>query len=262
MTYAPAVGSVPWRAIAYLQRQPAGAEVMNAPLAEAIGAPPSSMFACMAMAVRHGMVFRRQKGGTGPVWWSLTDHSGAPKSATSREGMLASASTGAAAAEDLTGLPSAVVGQLSRAGQAEHARQVAEQDSNARDAGQCTGSEAAQAPHPESTGPVAASTPTNGRPPARKEPEGAAAIAGGPETAEETTDGRDGAATAAANQPRAGDDAKPTVGAAVPDGHLVGKTATVSMTGEVAVVAECGTVILFEADLARQLIAFLAGRAG
>ncbi len=42
---------------------------------------------------------------------------------------------------------------------------------------------------------------------------------------------------------------------------LVGKTVTVSMTGEVAVVAECGTVILFDGALARQLMAFCAGRA-
>ena len=42
---------------------------------------------------------------------------------------------------------------------------------------------------------------------------------------------------------------------------LVGKTVTVSMTGQVAVVAECGTVILFDGALARQLMAFCAGRA-
>lgn len=46
-----------------------------------------------------------------------------------------------------------------------------------------------------------------------------------------------------------------------PPRHLTGRTATVSMTGEVAVVAECGTVILFDAERGRQLVAFLAGRA-
>jgi len=43
---------------------------------------------------------------------------------------------------------------------------------------------------------------------------------------------------------------------------LVGRTATLSMTGEVAVVAECGTVILFDAQRGRQLVTWLAGRAG
>lgn len=42
---------------------------------------------------------------------------------------------------------------------------------------------------------------------------------------------------------------------------LVGKTVTVSMTGQVAVVAECGTVILFDGAMAKQLVAFCAGRA-
>lgn len=42
---------------------------------------------------------------------------------------------------------------------------------------------------------------------------------------------------------------------------LIGRTVTVSMTGEVAVVAECGTVILFDGAMAKQLVAFCAGRA-
>ena len=55
---------------------------------------------------------------------------------------------------------------------------------------------------------------------------------------------------------------EPAVGAAAPEGlPLAGKTATLSMTGEIAVVAECGTVILFDAQRARQLLAFFAGRA-
>lgn len=34
--------------------------------------------------------------------------------------------------------------------------------------------------------------------------------------------------------------------------------ATLSMTGEVAIIAECGTVILFDAQRGRQLVAWLA----
>lgn len=49
--------------------------------------------------------------------------------------------------------------------------------------------------------------------------------------------------------------AGPAGGAAV----LSGRTATLSMTGEIAVVAECGTVVLFDAERARRLLAFLRG---
>jgi hypothetical protein len=60
-----------------------------------------------------------------------------------------------------------------------------------------------------------------------------------------------------------GDDAKPAVRAAVPDaGPLVGRTATVSMTGEIAVVSDCGVVILFQDQRAQQLRDFFAGRVG
>lgn len=44
--------------------------------------------------------------------------------------------------------------------------------------------------------------------------------------------------------------------------HLIGSTATISMSGEVAIVAECGTVILFDAQRGRQLVGWLAGRVG
>ncbi len=42
---------------------------------------------------------------------------------------------------------------------------------------------------------------------------------------------------------------------------LVGRNATLSMSGEIAIVAECGTVVLFDAERARQLLAFVVGRA-
>lgn len=76
--YEPAVGSVPFRAIAYLQRQPRGAEVKTSVLAEAIGAPPASMNTCMEPARTAGLVFARQRDAhrTSPMWWSLVDHGG------------------------------------------------------------------------------------------------------------------------------------------------------------------------------------------
>lgn len=46
-----------------------------------------------------------------------------------------------------------------------------------------------------------------------------------------------------------------------PRAPLTGANATVSLSGEVAVVAECGTVILFDKERAAQLLAFFAGRA-
>lgn len=53
--------------------------------------------------------------------------------------------------------------------------------------------------------------------------------------------------------PKAAPDAAPAA--------LVGRNATLSMSGELAIVAECGTVVLFDAERVRQLLAFLAGRA-
>lgn len=52
--------------------------------------------------------------------------------------------------------------------------------------------------------------------------------------------------------------------AAAPSGDgaapLFGRNATISMSGEIAIVAECGTVILFDAQRGRQLVTWLAGR--
>lgn len=41
---------------------------------------------------------------------------------------------------------------------------------------------------------------------------------------------------------------------------LVGTNASMSLSGEIAIVAECGTVILFDKQRAQQLLQFLAGR--
>jgi hypothetical protein len=41
---------------------------------------------------------------------------------------------------------------------------------------------------------------------------------------------------------------------------LVGTNASMSLSGEIAIVAECGTVILFDKQRAQQLLVFLAGR--
>jgi enamine deaminase RidA (YjgF/YER057c/UK114 family) len=46
-----------------------------------------------------------------------------------------------------------------------------------------------------------------------------------------------------------------------PRAPLTGANATVSLSGQIAIVAECGTVILFDKERAAQLLAFFAGRA-
>lgn len=321
MSYAPAPGSVPYRAIAYLQRQPAGAEVKTSVLAEAIGAPPASMNTCMEPARTAGLVFARQRDAhrTSPMWWSLVDHS---KDAPLRVPTIADLS-----GDDLRGLPPAVVGQLSRAGQAEHARQVAEQDSTparaspagdgsqkpddgaasfpAARAGSDTPQEGAnraagesQRSTEQSHGAAGSESPTGrgdnvapalGAAPASIPPEPGPqqVLKAEPATADATDRGAPdtrspGGGRTGVGQPAAAGPAGERVTlaslrgmATLPVGMasedvversradmpLIGLSATVSMTGEVAVVAECGTVILFDAQRGRQLIAFLAGRA-
>ena len=135
MSYSPAPGTVAFCVLAYLQTLPAGAEVMTSKIADALGLPPNNVSPCLESALRAGAIYRRQRDDhpRSPFWWSLVDHSkGAPppKWATVY---------------------------------------AHEQDATALDAGPQKGGEAAQAPHDDSPGPVAASTPTKGRPPARND---------------------------------------------------------------------------------------------
>lgn len=79
--YAPAPGSVAFRALAHLQQQPAGAELSSAALAEAMGVASNGLGACLQPLVDHRQVFKRQKGGNArsPSFWSLTEHENATR---------------------------------------------------------------------------------------------------------------------------------------------------------------------------------------
>lgn len=79
--YAPAPGTIAFRALAHLETLPAGAEMMTSALAEAIGAAALNVAPCLEAPLRYGLIHRRQRDNhaRSPYWWSLTDHSRAPK---------------------------------------------------------------------------------------------------------------------------------------------------------------------------------------
>ncbi len=228
MSYTPRLGSAAQRAIVYLGR--AKGEVCTTDLAEAIHCTPYGLGSTLQKAVDAGLLIKRQRkpGASAPLFWSVPAESVAAAVAPKPEPVA-----------DIPVVQRTVpAAEAGPSGWKPHPLDAAwhpranGKDSNALDAGQHAGGEAAQAPHPESTGPVAASTPMNGRPPAR---------------GEEITPASPRVGAMGAGQPA---DAGP----------LVGATATISMTGEIAVVAECGTVILFTAQRAQQLLGFFAGR--
>jgi hypothetical protein len=93
-------------------------------------------------------------------------------------------------------------------------------------------------------------------PGAREEPEGAAAIAGRPATAKETTQRGAGRADIAATRETAtsaGDDAKPAVGAAAPDGFRC----ALWSNGALQLERGAATLALLTADETRALVAYL-----
>lgn len=237
MSYSPAVNSVAWRAIAHLETLPRGAELMTSALAEAIGCDGKKIVPSLEAALASGLVFRRQRDNhvRSPMWWSLVDHGARPKVDIRR--------------------PAVPVAN----GHAElHVPTF--KDANAGDARQHSGSEAAQSPHDDSTGPVAASTPTNGRPPARNghaEPEGAAAIAGRAERPKETTQRGAVQAHAPSCAARAGDDAKPAVGAAAPEGFRCALWSNGTLQIERSTVAGAAELVLLSREETRQLVAYL-----
>jgi len=162
--YAPAPGTTAYRALAHLESLLPGAELMTSALAEAIGVSPLNVGPCLEAALKHGLVFRRQRDNhvRSPFWWSLQDHGGRPKADIRKASMPDWPD------EQPARLPTSLL-QLCPA-------PVVERDD---------------------------------------EPDEA---------------------------PR----------------QLVGRTATVSMSGEVAIVAECGTVVLFDAERAGKLLEFCA----
>lgn len=164
MSYIPRLGSAAQRAISYLGR--VKGEVSTADLADAIACTPYGLGRTLGRAVDAGLLIKRQhKAGTSaPLFWSLPAESVAeavaPKPEPATDIPVVQRTVPAAEAGPSGWTPHPLDA-------AWHPRAANGKDSSALDAGQHAGGEAAQAPHPESTGPMAASTPTNGRPPAR-----------------------------------------------------------------------------------------------
>lgn len=61
MSYTPTPGSVPARAIAYLQALPEGTEVPSGILAEHLGQQHTAFAACLEVAVKHGLITSRKE---------------------------------------------------------------------------------------------------------------------------------------------------------------------------------------------------------
>ncbi len=81
-SYEPRPGTVAFRALAYLETLPQGAEVMTSALAEALRLDDYKTLApCLEAAVKGGAVFQRKRDdhARSPWWWSLTDFSALPK---------------------------------------------------------------------------------------------------------------------------------------------------------------------------------------
>ena len=196
MSYTPQPGTTAFRALAYLQTLPPGAELMTSALAEAIGVAPVNLVPCLDAALKHGMVFRRQRDNhvRSPMWWSLTDHGARPKQDIRKPAV------------------------------------------------------------PAANGHAELHVPTF------KEPEGAAAIAGRPARAKETA--HRGAVRALGKpQPSedsgAGDDAKPAVGAAAPEGFRCALWSNGVLQIERQTVGGAAELVLLSRDETRELVHYL-----
>ncbi len=261
MNYIPRLGSAAQRAIVYLGR--AGGEVCTTDLAKAIHCTPYGLGSTLGRAVDAGLLIKRQhKAGTSaPMFWSLPAEPAAvePKLEPAADIPVVQRTVPAAEAGPSGWTPHPLDAAWHPRANG-HAQNTPQEGANrAGSAEQSHGAEGSDSPAGRGTHGAPAVSAAPAFLPA--DPEGAAAIAGGPETAEETTQRGAERAHAPSCAACAGDDAKPAVGAAAPEGPaLAGRTATISMTGEIAVVAECGTVILFAAQRAQQLREFFAGR--
>jgi len=61
MSYVPTTGSVPARAIEFLQAMPEGSEVPSGILAEHLGQQHTALAACLEIAVKHGLITSRKE---------------------------------------------------------------------------------------------------------------------------------------------------------------------------------------------------------
>lgn len=226
--YSPAPGTTAYRVIAHMETLPAGAEVMTSALAEAIGVPANNLTPCLEAAVNAGKLFRRQRDNhiRSPYWWSLTDRAG--------------------------GQPPPKRQTVYVPDEPKTPQKGANRDAST---GQSHGAEGSESPNGRGSN----AAPALGAAPAfTSEPEGTAAIAGGPATAEETTQRGAGSADIAATRETAigaGDDAKPAVGAAVPNGLRI----ALWSDGALQVQTPRGDdLVVFSRDEVRQLVEYLS----
>lgn len=254
--YTPDPGTTPDRALAWLRSQPVGTEVSTSALAASAGVPHGGLTVAMQPALKAGLVFARQKGGhvRSPLFWSLVDHSTAG----------AARSLGAELASVFQPLPKGLRSNPVVYVEKPGPRGSAAEPRNDNDDNESDSGRARRLAGGSDDGGSRADRGGDGRARDGVDDRGAAARgavllrAQPPRAAHQGTAGAsDGGRVAGAVASAVGDDLTQG-GLASP---LVGRTATISMTGEVAVVAECGTVILFDAQRGRQLVQWLAGRA-
>lgn len=242
MSYTPAPGSTAGRALAFLQWQPAGAEISTSALADSAGVPAGGFVGAMEAALKAGLVFARKKGGhlRSPLFWSLVDHA-----RHSSAGEASSPANGSQTPNGATASSPRV-----RAG-----RDTPQEGAN-RDATRFEGRgpQGPDATDREARGKVMALDGSES--PTGRGSNATPALGAAP--AFHSTGSDAGRLSAREYIAAIGADEPPPQ---LPGSALVGRTATLSMTGEVAVVAECGTVILFDAQRGRQLVTWLAGRA-
>jgi hypothetical protein len=226
--YAPAPGSVAQRAIAHLEMLPRGADLSTAVLAEAIGVQPNSLKPCLEAPLRAGMLSARQKytHPRAPFFWSLASDAPVP-------------------------IPSVPRFVPKKAESLDDALAQIEREKDSCDPAPDAEASGSQTPEgADSEGRAEAGSKTEGR---RSQP----VVKAEPATADATD-----REIAAAASPVGGPMGARQPAAAGPAGEtLVGVNATLSMSGELVIVAECGTVILFDKQRAQQLLAFLNGRA-
>lgn len=223
MSYEPKPGTVAYRVLAHLQTMPRGAELLTSQIAEALRIDPNGVTPCLEAAVKAGSVFRRQRDShpRSPFWWSLVDHSKDARTA----GLVPAADGSQKPNADAMDRPGkagsdtppkganrAATGFEGRAPQGADAT-----DSEARS--KVMAAEGSERPtaRGENVAPALGAAPAF----IRADPDGAAAIAGGAARPEETAQRGAGSADIAATRETvtgAGDDAKPAVGAAAPEG--------------------------------------------
>lgn len=277
MSYIPRLGSAAQRAISYLGR--VKGEVSTADLADAIACTPYGLGRTLGRAVDAGLLIKRQHkdGASAPLFWSVPAESVAeavapkPEPATDIPVVQRTVPAAEAGPSGWTPHPLDAAWHPRANGHAQNTPQEgANRDASAEQSHGAGGSDS-PAGRGTNGAPVvsaapafiesalrgnAATNPANGghrealNAPPREAPAEAAQV-GGQELRDGHAEGRPD--PVGAGQPA---DAGPA------DESLVGKTATISMTGEIAVVSECGTVILFAAQRAQQLREFFAGRVG